>query len=169
MIRLRPQTNSQGVIVVCQQQGLLRVQTVQLNKLLPGAATVQLLIAGDTKKTVNWREEPVTEEALESRDLHLNLMRLVQMRAGQKKDTTSLEMAVSVVIDPHQIFVSRACRAWTVAAEVFTFCTSGKNMVAYFAVHDTDHLLTCRGTWNYLSTMDYNPVYSIFDNTTAWV
>lgn len=47
-------------------------------------------------------------------------MRLVQMRAGQKKDTTSLEMAVSVVIDPHQIFVSRACRGITVVAEVFT-------------------------------------------------
>lgn len=36
-------------------------------------------------------------------------MRLVQMSGGQKKDTTSLEMAVSVVIAPHQIFVRRAC------------------------------------------------------------
>lgn len=35
-------------------------------------------------------------------------MRLVQMSGGQKKDTTSLEMAVSVVIAPHQIFVRRA-------------------------------------------------------------
>lgn len=40
---------------------------------------------------------------------HLNFMRLVQMRGGQKKDTTSLEIAVSVVIAPHQIFVRRAC------------------------------------------------------------
>ncbi len=40
---------------------------------------------------------------------HLNFMRLVQMSGGQKKDTTSLEMAVSVVIAPHQIFVRRAC------------------------------------------------------------
>lgn len=39
---------------------------------------------------------------------HLNLMRLVQMSGGQKKDATSLEMPVSVVIAPHQIFVSRA-------------------------------------------------------------
>lgn len=31
------------------------------------------------------------------------------MSGGQKKDTTSLEMAVSVVIAPHQIFVRRAC------------------------------------------------------------
>lgn len=40
---------------------------------------------------------------------HLNFIRLVQMSGGQKKDTTSLEMAVSVVIAPHQIFVRRAC------------------------------------------------------------
>lgn len=40
---------------------------------------------------------------------YLNFMRLVQMRAGQKKDTTSLEMAVSVVMAPHQSFVRRAC------------------------------------------------------------
>lgn len=45
-------------------------------------------------------------------------MRLVQMRAGQKKDTTSLEIAVSVVIDPHQIFVSIACERLTVVAKV---------------------------------------------------
>lgn len=39
---------------------------------------------------------------------HLNFMRLVQMSAGQKNDTTSLEIAVSVVIAPHHIFVRRA-------------------------------------------------------------
>lgn len=41
---------------------------------------------------------------------HLNFMRLVQMSGGKKKDATSLEMPVSVVIAPHQIFVRRACQ-----------------------------------------------------------
>lgn len=36
------------------------------------------------------------------------------MSGAQKNDTTSLEMAVSVDIDPHQIFVSRACRTESV-------------------------------------------------------
>lgn len=40
---------------------------------------------------------------------HLNLMRLVQMRGGMKNVSTSLEMAVSVLIAPHQTLVSRAC------------------------------------------------------------
>lgn len=40
---------------------------------------------------------------------YLNFIRLVQISGGQKKDTTSLEMAVSVVMAPHQIFVRRAC------------------------------------------------------------
>ena len=35
-------------------------------------------------------------------------MRLVQMRGGQKNESTSLEMDVSVVMAPHQIFVSMA-------------------------------------------------------------
>lgn len=40
---------------------------------------------------------------------HLKCMRFVQISGGKKKATTSLEMAVSVVIAPHQIFVRRAC------------------------------------------------------------
>lgn len=43
-----------------------------------------------------------------NRSNHLNFIRLVQMSGGQKNATTSLEMAVSVVNEPHQIFVSRA-------------------------------------------------------------
>lgn len=39
---------------------------------------------------------------------YLNLIRLAQIRGGKKKDTTSLEMAVSVVMAPHQILVSNA-------------------------------------------------------------
>lgn len=42
------------------------------------------------------------------------------MSGGQKNATTSLEIAVSVVNDPHQIFVRRACKFMFVAAEWFS-------------------------------------------------
>lgn len=42
------------------------------------------------------------------RGFYLNLIRLVHIRGGKKKDTTSLEMAVSVFMAPHQILVSNA-------------------------------------------------------------
>lgn len=82
---------------------------------------------------------------------------LVQMSGGKKKDNTSLEMAVSVVIAPHQSFVRRA---WKSQRLVWYHLCLNQG----FTTKDK-HLFTTRGhhmPWNISALQSCDQIHGCF-------